>query len=227
MTKPTEAEKRYFEETALALRREGIQVERLPDGYLEVVLDGQPLCEVRKIGGITYGNVTTSEQMDAKEKVFAIVRTTAEYMRHMEVAPPLVAKDLKEGYKILAEVNDTILAAINTKRGVNFVTWTWDYNHKGLCYGHYFDTNYIGAKQNFAIRSQLISEDSLFSKEQLVEIYRCCADTMEADMDLTYDRKKCIRSVQDQIETSMPDIMDRIQNQTQSVADLFPQEPLL
>ena len=41
----TEAEKRYFAETARVLRREGFQVEQLENEHLNVVLDGQPLCE--------------------------------------------------------------------------------------------------------------------------------------------------------------------------------------
>lgn len=56
----TEAEKRYFEETAKALRREDFLVEQLQNGKLGVFLNDQPLCEVGKIGGITYRNENVS-----------------------------------------------------------------------------------------------------------------------------------------------------------------------
>ena len=39
----TEAEKRYFAETACVLRREGFHVEQLENGHLNVVLNGHPL----------------------------------------------------------------------------------------------------------------------------------------------------------------------------------------
>ena len=54
MSKNTDAEKRYFAETALALRREGYRVEQLDNGHLRVMLNDLPLCEVSEIGGIRY-----------------------------------------------------------------------------------------------------------------------------------------------------------------------------
>ena len=102
-----EAEKRYFAETARVLRREGFQVEQLENEHLNVVLDGQPLCEVNKIGGITYRDVSTPERLEAKDKAFRIVCTTAEYMRQMERAPPLQISDLKDRCKVLVDFNGT------------------------------------------------------------------------------------------------------------------------
>ena len=67
----TEAEKRYFTETAQVLRREGFQVEQFEDGHLNVVRDGRSLCEVNKIGGITYRDVSTPERLEAKDKASA------------------------------------------------------------------------------------------------------------------------------------------------------------
>ena len=63
-----EAKIRYFAETARVLRREGFWAEHLQDGTLNVVLDGQPLCEVSKIGGITYRDISTPERLEAKDK---------------------------------------------------------------------------------------------------------------------------------------------------------------
>ena len=103
------------------------------------------------------------------------------------------------------------LAAMPGQSGVEFVTWDWDFNREGVSHGHYFGGDYKGAKQDFAIRSGLIPE-RIFIDEQLIEIYRSCADTLDAGLDLTYDQEKCIRSVQDQIESAMPDIMDRVKN---------------
>lgn len=221
-----EEQKRYFEETAIVLRREGFQAEQIASGHLGVWLDDHPLCEVDEIGGITYrrDNLSTPEHVDAKDKAFHIVSTTAEYMRQMEQASSLQADSLEGGYKLLADFNGTVLAAMYSQCGVQFVTWSWDYDHTGVTLGHYFGGNYEGAKQDFATRSGLIKEQQLFTDEQLIEIYRCCSDTLDAGFDLTHEQEKCIRSVQEQVESCIPDIIDRIKGQDQHMAEPYSQE---
>ena len=221
-----EQKKMYFTETAIALRREGFKVEPSVGGRLAVWLDDHPLCEVDQIGGITYrsDNIPTPEHVAAKDKAYRIVCNTAEYMKQMEQAPPLKVSDLPDRYKVLADFNDVVLAGAHGKYGVEFVTWDWDHDRKGLSHGHYFNGNYEGAKQDFATRSGLIPEQQLFKDEQLIEIYRCCADTLDADFDLTHEQEKCIKSVQEQIENGMPDIMERIREQDQHTVEPYSQE---
>lgn len=92
----------YLTETALVLRREGYEVARAPDGYLSIHLSGQPICKVREIGGITYrqSNLCSDELVSAKDHAYEIVKTTAEYMRAMENAPPLKVVGLGDGYRL-------------------------------------------------------------------------------------------------------------------------------
>ncbi len=226
MTRDAQATKRYFDEAYIALKREGFQINQMDNGHLEVRLDGQPLCEVNEIGGIIYKyeNITTPEREAAKDKAFQIVCRTSEYMRQMEVAPVLKADGLEEKYKLLAEFNGTVLAGMHSKIGVVFTTWDRTPDGEGLSHGHYFMEDYEGAKQDFATRSCLIPEQQLFSPEQMVEIYRCCADTLDAGFDLTYDQDKRIRSVQEQIERCMPDIMEQIHEQDQHTVEPHSQE---
>ena len=226
MSISAEEKKKYFAESALALRREGFHVEKVLGGQLGVWLDDQPLCEVSEVGGITYkgDNIATPERVAAKDEVYRIVCTTAEYIRQMEQAPPLKASGLEDSYKVLADFNGTVLAGTHSKYGVQVVTWDWDYDRHGVSHGHYFTGNYEGAKQDFATRSGLIPEQRLFKDEQLIEIYRCCADTLDAGFDLTYEQEKCIKSVQEQIEYGIPDIMDRIREQDQHTVEPYTQE---
>lgn len=229
MSITAEKQKRYFHETAITLRREGFRVEPSVGGRLGVWLDDHPLCEVDRIGGITYrsDNILTPEHRAAKSKVYDIVCTTAEYMGQLENAPPLQVSDLKDSYKVLADFNGTVLAAADSKYGVQFVTWDWDHDRKGVSYGHYFTGNYDGAKCDFATRSGLVPEQHLFKDEQLIEIYRFCSDTLDAGFDLTREQEKCIKSVQEQIETGMPDIMNRIREQDQHSVEPYSQEQTL
>lgn len=216
----TEGKKNYYEEVALALTREGFTVGPIADDRLEVQYDGRTLCEASGIGGITYRNenLDTEQRLEAKEKAYSIVHTTAEYMKLMEQAPPLKASGLDDTYKILADFNGVVLAGHKNKYGVQFVTWDWDYDRKGVSHGHYAAHHYEDAKRDFAIRSRLIPRSALFSVEQLTEIFRCCADTLDADLDLSYEQAKCIRDIQEQIEIGNPEVMEQLKQQEQHTA---------
>ena len=133
------------EEKVCYLREDEVHTDRLC-----ILLDGSPLCEVTESGGVAYRNedIYEPERIAAKDKVYEIVRTTAEYMRQMETAPALKADGLENGYKVLADFNGTVLAGVQSKHGVHFVTWDWAYGHTGVCHGHYFMENYAGAKQD-------------------------------------------------------------------------------
>ena len=78
--------------------------------------------------------------------------------------------------------------------------------------------NYAEAKQDFAIRSGLIQKERLFTPEQMTEIYRCCADSVDGDFfELTGKQEKMIRSVQQQIEECVPDLDERIRQQEEAL----------
>ena len=211
--KATGAEERYFTETALVLRREGFQVEEILDDQIVVWLDDQPLCEISKIGGITYRgeDIATPAREAAKDKVYGIVSTTAEYMQLMEQAPPLEVNDLKDRYKALVDFNGTVLAGAYGKHGVEFVTWDWDFDRRGVSHGHYFGENYAGAKQDFATRSGLIPEQRIFDDEQLAEIYRCAKETMDMDYPISGKRLRLLEEVCGQIESTVPDLEERVE----------------
>ena len=216
MSISAEEKNRYLRETAIVLAREGFHTDRTHTGGLRVLLDGAPLCEVTENGGITYRNedIDEPERIDAKDKVYEIVRTTAEYMRQMETAPFLKADGLEDGYKVLADFNGIVLAGIQSKYGAQFVTWDWSFDRKGVCHGHYYtglysSGNYDAAKRDFAVRSGLIPKQQLFQEEQLIEIYRCCTDTLQGGFELSYDQEKTIQEVRKQIEECLPDIMER------------------
>lgn len=217
-----EQKKMYLTETTLALNCEGFHAEILHGGKLGVWLDDKPLCEISDGGAVYYhsSDIPSPERIEAKDRAYQITCTVFEYMRMMESAPPLKAVGLEDQYKLLAEFNGTVLAGMHSQYGVQFVTWERDHDGAGLHWGHYFSGNYGGAKQDFATRSGLISEQQIFKDEQLIEIYRCCADTLEAGLDLTHEQEKCIKSIQEQIENGMPDIMNRIREQDQHTVDL-------
>ena len=124
----------YLREAAIVLAKEGFQLDEVHTDRLCILLDGSPLCEVTGSGGVAYRNedIDEPERIAAKDKVYEIVRTTAEYMQQMEMAPFLKADGLEDGYKVLADFNGTVLAGVQSKHGVHFVTWDWAYGHTGV-----------------------------------------------------------------------------------------------
>lgn len=193
--------KQYFEELHIALTREGFTSQPKQGELLPVEWGGLPLCRITADGGVRYWqeDVATPERKRACERATDLACTVREYMTLLEQAPPLQAKSLTDDYRLLADFNGAVLAAHPTRLGVQFVTWDWSFDHTGLNQGNYFQENYVGAKQDFAIRAGLISKQQIFNQEQLVEIYRCCSDTLDAGFDLTAEQEKCIRGVQEQI----------------------------
>ena len=193
--------KQYFEELHIALTREGFTSQPKQGELLPVEWGGLPLCRITADGGVRYWqeDVAMPERERACERATDLACTVREYMTLLEQAPPLQAQSLTDDYRLLADFNGAVLAAHPTRLGVQFVTWDWSFDHTGLNQGNYFQENYVGAKQDFAIRAGLISKQQIFNQEQLVEIYRCCSDTLDAGFDLTAEQEKCIRGVQEQI----------------------------
>lgn len=206
----TEEKKKYFAEAALALNREGFHAEMFHGSKLSVWWNGEPLCEISDGGVVHYHNadLQTPARNEAKDRAYQITCTVFEYMRLMESAPPLKVVDLSDRYRTLADFNGTVLAAAQSSQGIQFVTWDWDFDRKGVSHGHYYGGNYIGAKQDFATRSGLIPKQRVFSDEQLVPIYRACEDALEYGLDMTEQDRKALQDVQEQIEIAIPDIQE-------------------
>ena len=219
----------FYRELCTVLGREGFTTQPEQDDLLPVEWDGLPLCRITEGGGVRYWqeDVATAERERACERVTDLACTVREYMTLLEQAPPLQAQSLTGDYRLLADFNGTVLAAHPTRLGVHFVTWDWSCDRTGLNQGHYFQDNYTGAKQDFAIRAGLISKQQIFNQEQLVEIYRCCSDTLDAGFDLTAKQEKCIRSVQEQIVIAAPDALERIREQEQHLMEPYNQEPIM
>ena len=183
--------KQYFEELHIALTRGGFTSQPEQDELLPVEWDGLPLCRITADGGVRYWqeDVAMPERERACERATDLACTVREYMTLLEQAPPLQAQSLTGDYRLLADFNGAVLAAHPPRLGVQFVTWDWSFDRTGLNQGNYFQENYAGAKQDFAIRAGLISKQQIFNQEQLIEIYRCCSDTLDAGFDLTAEQE--------------------------------------
>ena len=149
-------------------------------------------------------NVDSIRAQDALQSVIDTAKMTSEYMAILENAPRLKASGLHGDYRILADFGDAVLAGHPSERGVQFVTWEWDFNREGVHHGHYFQDDYDAAKRDFTVRSGLVQKDALFEPEQLAEIYRVLAFVREQDETLSFGRDQELAELMDQVGGLLP-----------------------
>ena len=213
------AQLRYLEETAIRLRQNGFTVEPIEDHHLPVCWEKGRLCRVSGRGSVLYRqeNVDGIGAQDALQSVIHIAAMTAEYMTAMERAPKLQATGLEGDYRILADFGDAVLAGHPSERGVQFVTWEWDWDRKGVHHGHYFQNGCEEAKHDFVRRSGLLPKEALFEPEQLDEIHRALAFVCEQDEGLSIGREKEIKTIMEQIKCLLPESLEQTRTMEQSM----------
>ena len=213
------AQLRFLEETAIRLRQNGFTVEPIKDQHLPVRWENHYLCRVSGRGSVLYRqeNVDGIGAQDALQIVIHIAAMIAEYMTAMERAPKLQATGLEGDYRILADFGDAVLAGHPSERGVQFVTWEWDWDRKGVHHGHYFQNGCEEAKHDFVRRSGLLPKEALFEPEQLAEMHRALTFVCEQDEDLSIGREKEIKTIMEQIKCLLPESPEQTQTMEQSM----------
>ena len=201
----------FFGELARRFQREQIEFSLPENNCLPILMNGQEVGAVIPDGAmrIPKAFVDDTEVSDLCQRTGEIAAEVREYMKLLEDAPSLKASSLSEPYKLLADFNGYVLGGTESNRGVQFTTWQWTYDHDSLTLGHYFGSDYAAAKQDFALRSGLVPEEKRFTPEQLIEIYRCCVDTMASGIPLTFEQEKRIDEIQTQITGMVPNCADR------------------
>ena len=204
----------YFRELTLNLQHAGFVVKPETDeGLLPVELDGQRLCLALDTGTVRYWreDVADDYRSAALDRANSITKATAEYMSQMAAAPQLTTNSLTGDYRLLADFNGVVLAGHPTRYGVQFVTWERSSDRTSLGSGHYYGPgggadSYTAAKRDFATRSGLIPRSALFDQKQLIEIYHCSVEVQAGLYSITDEQGKCLQSIIDQIELSIPNL---------------------
>ena len=202
----------YIRELSIRLKYEGFQTEIQENDLLNVAQYGKPLCKVDENGSIRFHPEQLSENEEelVRGRIKDAATAVLEYMKLMETAPEMNTGNEIDHYKMLADFNGVVLAGHESGFGVQFVTWNWDQDRKGVHWGHYYGRNYEGAKQDFATRSGLMPEFRVLSSEQMTEVYRSIHETLESDYPITENRRKLLESAAGQIEQSVYDLKDRV-----------------
>ena len=218
-TQNTSRQLRYLEEVRIPLYRAGFGTLPVEGAQLPVLWNGAPLCRITGKGSVFYRreDADTPQAEDALFRVEYIAAKTLEYMTAMEAAPRLKASGLDGDYRILADFGDAVLAGHPSERGVQFVTWEWDWDRKGVHHGHYFQNGCEEAKHDFVRRSGLLPKEALFEPEQLDEIHRALAFVCEQDEGLSIGREKEIKAIMEQLKCLLPESPEQTRTMEQSM----------
>ena len=208
-------ENKYFTELAHRLQAAGITTGHPERNQLTVLLNDQPVLFVSSESDV-FLLPAGSNPPEASELYHKVAQTAEEvyaYVEAIQTAPLLHASGLSEKFHLLADFGGAVLAGreLENGRGYQFVTWIWDYNRTGVSYRHYYDEDFCGAKQDFAVRSGLISKTQLFSPEELTELYRATDYLLDEGPELEDGHLKAMQTARTKIEYTVPDLADRLE----------------
>jgi hypothetical protein len=201
---------RFFAEVTRICALQGITAGEINDGCLPFVFTSSdsPICHISEHGKVWYRekDMDTPEKVEARHYITSACYSATEYVQAMEKAPTLKAVDSSDKYKLLLEHNGVVLAGIDMgqQNGYQFVTWLYTYDRSGVTLGHYYPNKYSEAKEEFAIRSGLVLEHKIFSKEQMLDIYRAVNYSMDERADLSFKQEDALKEIKNQIEKTIP-----------------------
>ena len=205
----------YFKELSRCLRKEQIESIAVGEDQFKVYLGGKPVLSVSPNSEVYIlpAESGSEEVDDLYHRVAAIADEVHEYVEAVANAPILRAADLHEEFRLLADCGGAVLAGRERGpgQGYQFVTWVWDFDRLGVSHGHYYEGNFQGAKQDFAVRAGLISQAQLFTPEQLTELYRATDYYLETGPEPEEPQLKAIQEARTKIEYVVPDLQTRLE----------------
>jgi len=164
---------------------------------IKVQSDNDRLPFINDAGDISYG---TEYIYLATSTIRPLVEKVNESVAVWEQSNYLPIKKVEQ-FKSLAEYNNVVLAVRDDTgygRGLHFVTWRYNQDRTDVESGVYAD-DYNTAKESFASRSELVSREKLFTKEQAVEILAAIEYRIEYDRDMTIATKSELKTISDNL----------------------------
>ncbi len=186
----------------------GYEVQRVesaeePKICLSAFMGEQRICRFEKGGDMRFFRDDPHEK--ERNELHRLLLSMKEAYDLYRDARPLEVDGVK-GFRIISEYGDVVLAArMDEQEEVKYVTWEYCYKHMGVTIGHYFETNYEGAKKDFAIRAGLIPQDQIFTEEELMTLHAACVFYGENFMDITYSGEKELQMLMEKLEEILPE----------------------
>lgn len=208
-------ENKYFTELAHRLQATGITTGHPERNQLTVLLNDQPVLFVSSESDV-FLLPAGSNPPEASELYHKVAQTAEEvyaYVEAIQTAPLLHASGLSEKFHLLADFGGAVLAGreLGNGWGYQFVTWIWDHDRTGVSHGHYYEEDFQGAKQDFAVRSGLISKAQLFLPEELTQLYRATDYLLDEGPEPEDGQLKALQTSRTKIEYTVPDLVERLE----------------
>lgn len=208
-------ENKYFTELAHRLQAAGITTGHPERNQLTVLLNDQPVLLVSSESDV-FLLPAGSNPPEASELYHKVAQTAEEvyaYVEAIQTAPLLHASGLSEKFHLLADFGGAVLAGreLGNGWGYQFVTWIWDHDRTGVSHGHYYEEDFQGAKQDFAVRSGLISKAQLFLPEELTQLYRATDYLLDEGPEPEDGQLKALQTSRTKIEYTVPDLVERLE----------------
>ena len=208
-------ENKYFTELAHRLQAAGITTGHPERNQLTGLLNDQPVLFVSSESDV-FLLPAGSNPPEASELYHKVAQTAEEvyaYVEAIQTAPLLHASGLSEKFHLLADFGGAVLAGreLGNGWGYQFVTWIWDHDRTGVSHGHYYEEDFQGAKQDFAVRSGLISKAQLFLPEELTQLYRATDYLLDEGPEPEDGQLKALQTSRTKIEYTVPDLVERLE----------------
>ena len=205
---------KFFTELSRRLAESGIESVSKEGAQLEVILHDQPVLYVSPGNDVFLlpAGSNNEEDYELYHQVAVVADEVYEYVEAVQSAPILYTSGLDSKFHLLADFGGAVLAGREWEngQGYQFVTWIWDYGRRGVSHGHYYEGDFQSAKQDFAVRSGLISKAQLFSPEELTELYRATDHLLDEGPELEDGQLKVLQTARTKIEYTVPDLPDRL-----------------
>ena len=199
---------KFFAELSRRLSKYGIESVNGKDAQLEIMLKAQPVLSVSSASDVFHlpAGSKSEEASGLYHQVAVVADEVYEYVEAVKNAPLLHTSGLREDFRLLADFGGVVLAGREREngQGYQFVTWVWDYDRTRVSHGHYYEDHFQSAKQDFAVRSGLISRAQLFTPEELTELYRATDYFLEEGPGPDSGQLKAIQTARTKIEYTNP-----------------------
>lgn len=174
-------------------------------GNLQICYNGRQIREANPKGEMRYPRPSDDETRDLIDRLCEDAKLVREYVGIYEAAPPMACADVPE-YRKFSEFGDTVFAGMYSEaHGFMFCSWLQADGGKYLAHGHY-TPDYESAKEDYAARAELISDDRLFSMEQSADLHRCIRYARDYCDAVTYEIDRELMALLDKLMDAYPQL---------------------
>lgn len=176
-----------------------------PKLCLDAYFGKNPVCQFEMTGAMRFyrDNPLIAERNELHDLLLTMKQAHDLYAD----APPFPPVESK-GFRLISAFGDAVLAArMGVDDEVRFVTWQYTYDRTSVTMGHYYETNYEGAKQDFAVRAGLLDKNQLFTEDELVALHDACVFRGRNDDEISFDDEHKLHEVMDKVAGNIPNLI--------------------